>query len=659
MEEGFAFLENSEFDKAETFFNSILRSYPNNITANICYGRAIGLKGEKEQALRHFEKLHEKEPDHYEIGLNLAEAMMWSEHYVNAAELYKTLYFKDPSNFVVNQGRANVFAALKKNHEALYFIKQALHIQPGNKGARLSEKYIRLALYDEYRKEWRYDQASAQLDSIETYYMSDREVLLSRANIALSKALPTEAESYYDRLIKDNIDTYEGLQGKAYTLTLRNKNDDALTYARMAYAHAQEYEGELNRLRSTIGLVNALGVNRKYKEASRVISETRLKYPLEEQFNLAAARISAWSGEYKRSAEIYSTILPDSLIGFEYHMGLAELYRATKENDKSKGEIRKALEYLPNQPDAIRLINEIRGEDQMSFHVQHSISKDNGNNEAQISSVRLDFGAIQKLRPFVYMLKRKANSMDHVATQDMAAAGFGYRWSHRIEWDVSGSLIRNSSSSDAQGLGSTYGLLQKMKFGKVHNLDIGLTKQFHNYSSDLIESGLSMVNYQLNYNFHQHNYPGLFVQYLYTTQSDENTRRSTFASLYYRLLELPSLKLGINYLSVSYDRSQDALYFSPDRFSNYEVFGELSTEHVKRKTIFCRLFMAVGQQRISDTTAQSTFRGEMSFGYRLTQSITAIGKYSYSTSAQSTAAGFTHQLANLNVIYVLPFSSEL
>ena len=42
MQEGFTYLEKGDFAKAETFFASVLKEYPDNKTARLCYARAIG-----------------------------------------------------------------------------------------------------------------------------------------------------------------------------------------------------------------------------------------------------------------------------------------------------------------------------------------------------------------------------------------------------------------------------------------------------------------------------------------------------------------------------------------------------------------------------------------------------------------------------------------
>ena len=57
MNEGFQLLESGSFEEAETYFDTYLESDPENKTAQICYGRAVGLSGEPTKAIKLFADL--------------------------------------------------------------------------------------------------------------------------------------------------------------------------------------------------------------------------------------------------------------------------------------------------------------------------------------------------------------------------------------------------------------------------------------------------------------------------------------------------------------------------------------------------------------------------------------------------------------------------
>jgi len=166
MQEGFSYLEKGKFAEAEEYFDEVLQSYPNNKTAQLCYARALGLGGGKEEALTRFQSLSVHYPKDYEILLNLAEAFMWNERYSEAAQLYKELLDIDSDHFVANLGYANANAGLKNNDTALTYIDKSLDIDPSNSGAELSRKYILLAVSAEKRNELNFDSSMMHLDTI-------------------------------------------------------------------------------------------------------------------------------------------------------------------------------------------------------------------------------------------------------------------------------------------------------------------------------------------------------------------------------------------------------------------------------------------------------------------------------------------------------------
>ena len=51
MQTGFTYLETGKYAEAESFFETVLKDYPNNKTAKLCYGRAVGLLGESGKAV--------------------------------------------------------------------------------------------------------------------------------------------------------------------------------------------------------------------------------------------------------------------------------------------------------------------------------------------------------------------------------------------------------------------------------------------------------------------------------------------------------------------------------------------------------------------------------------------------------------------------------
>ena len=62
MEEGFKLLDSGQYEEAEDYFHEILEKNSENKTANICFGRALGLSGSPAEALALFYQLSERHP---------------------------------------------------------------------------------------------------------------------------------------------------------------------------------------------------------------------------------------------------------------------------------------------------------------------------------------------------------------------------------------------------------------------------------------------------------------------------------------------------------------------------------------------------------------------------------------------------------------------
>ena len=78
---GFLLLEKGDFEEAETFFYDYLKVDPENKTAKLCYGRAVGLSGEPAKANAMFNALLKEYPGDFEIQINYNESFLWDKKY--------------------------------------------------------------------------------------------------------------------------------------------------------------------------------------------------------------------------------------------------------------------------------------------------------------------------------------------------------------------------------------------------------------------------------------------------------------------------------------------------------------------------------------------------------------------------------------------------
>lgn len=166
MERGFAMLEDQQFDEAENYFYTLQSTESDNLTAKICYGRALGLGGNHTDALNLFISLAETHPYNEEVQLNLAEAQLWNKNYDAAIKVYSEILKNEKTHFVANFGFANAHAGKSVNAVALDYIDRALSIKPGDEQALNSKKYILLATAYQAYKNGSYSNSRKNIEKV-------------------------------------------------------------------------------------------------------------------------------------------------------------------------------------------------------------------------------------------------------------------------------------------------------------------------------------------------------------------------------------------------------------------------------------------------------------------------------------------------------------
>jgi len=181
IEQGFELLDKGDFSAAADFFGEYLEDHPDNKTAKICYGRAIGLSSDPIAATELFTDLSIEYPGDLEVDLNLAESWLWQSKYQNAKKVYDVIIEDYPESFAGLLGAANTYSNLKEYDTARELINRALTIQPNNAGALTSQKYILLGLAESVRSKGDYTQASEAYQTILSYEPKDRSTLINHA----------------------------------------------------------------------------------------------------------------------------------------------------------------------------------------------------------------------------------------------------------------------------------------------------------------------------------------------------------------------------------------------------------------------------------------------------------------------------------------------
>lgn len=643
MTEGFSNLEKGEFDKAEVFFTTILKDYPQNKTARLCYARAVGLNKQPEKALTLFTALKNEYQDDLEIKLNYAESLLWNKKFDDAKIYYTRLVADNPTNFVAHLGFANTLSNLKEFKDALSNVNKALDLSPGNGGALVSRKYIKLGYANEMVSAKKYTEAETFYNEILADFPNDKETLLNKANLYLITKNSVKGREAYNSL--STSDPILALNGLSLVEHIAGKESKALEISEKAMAKIGETKDEKLIKQTQERYVQALIWNKKYKLAETKIAALNQLYANENWLLALSATLAIYKSDFKDSIKYYATILANDSKSFDGNLGIANAYYASGEIDNSIKAVYQTLEIFKNQNDAMNFLKKLNEEHTPNLDEKLSYSFDNGNNTAITSRTLITFPLSTKWAVnTTYQYRKTENSVTNVsANANDFLVGASYKFHPKISFNVDGGITSANSvtSSYTSLLFSAY---FKTKPMKLQDLEVGYKRDLQNFNTDLIDKQISANNFYLNNNFGTNFKLGWFTQYFYTTQSDNNTRNLLFTSLYYSFLSKPVLKGGFNYQFISFKDQVPTVYFSPSQFNAYEVFVELMKDEkiTEKGSFFYNLNAATGFQYIEKLEKQSTYRIQAKLGYKFSDRLLANIYGLKSNIASAAVSGFTY-----------------
>jgi tetratricopeptide (TPR) repeat protein len=645
MNEGFQLLETGKFEKAENYFQKVLVNYPNNKTANLCYGRAVGLNGKPALAVEIFSKLLIEYKGDLEIQLNYAESLLWNKQFEKAKKFYLELVDSYPTNFSALLGMANTFSNLKDFKNALLYVNKALHVSPKNVNALISKKYIHLGYANQYVQEQNYAVALTLLNENLIDFPNDKESFLNKATIYLITEETKKAKSVYQLIATNLKDSIIALNGLSLVAHIDEKDKEALNISEKAIEKVKIINDSLLTKKTIERYIQALIWNKKYKMAASNITTYSTIYSLENWLLGLRATLGMYKGDFKQSIIDYANILKTDSLSFDGNLGIANAFFANGETKQAYKSVFKTLEIYKNQKDAIGFLKKVNGYYTPFIEEKLGYSFDNGKNRAYSSNTEINFPASTKLSFLVNYQYRNTNNTttNNEATTNNLKLGFQYKLHPKISFNakVGVSAVKSFSNNYSQLLAETF---FKIKPVKLQDLEIGYKRDLQNFNADLVDKEIISNNYYLNYNIASNLKFGWFTQYYYTSQSDDNTRNLFFTSLYYNFLSKPVFKGGINYQFISFKNQVPTTYFSPEKFNAVEIFINLLKDEksTEANSWFYSLNAATGFQYIENLKRQSTYRFQAKIGYKSSDRMLASIYAVKSNIASATAVGFTY-----------------
>ncbi|WJJ95217.1 tetratricopeptide repeat protein [Algibacter luteus] len=645
MKEGFTYLETGNYTKAEVFFKNILEAYPDNKTARLCYGRAVGLNGNPKKGALLFTDLLEDFPNDFEVKLNYGESLLWNNDFNKAKIYFKGLIEEDAKSFPALLSYANTLSNLKEYEDALTYVNKALKVSPGNPNALTSKKYIYLGYAYQKQQAQQYEEAEEYLKENLKLFGDDKDTLLNLANLYLIAGQFDKAESTYYTISKNPENRLTALNGLALVAHLKGKEKDALQLSEQAFESLNSDTDAILVQQTTERYIQALIWNKKFKTANSLINGLIKSRPNENWLLSLRATLNIYKSEFKKSVNDYNRILVNDSSSFDGNLGKANALKAIGLYDDAYQSAQNTLTFYEKQKDASNFIKTLNTTFTPFIETKASYSFDNGDNKAFGVQTKMEFPTSTKFKWLAnYGYRTTSNKVtDNEATSNDFSLGLAYQLLPNITFNgTAGVTSAKANTSDYTQLVSNLSL--NIKPFKLQVLDIGYKSEIQSFNAELLDREIVMNNLYANYSLSTNFNLGWFTQYFHTWQNDDNARNLLFTSLYYNILPKPSLKAGLNYQYITFKNQVPTVYFSPEKFNAGEVFINIIKDEniAKTKEWFYELTAATGLQYIEDDSSQSTYRIQAKLGFKFSDRALLNLFGTRSNIASATAAGFTY-----------------
>jgi hypothetical protein len=544
---------------------------------------------------------------------------------------------------------------------ALIYVDKALIVLPGNQNALVSKKYIRLGLANEKVSNQKYDAAEIILKENFTSFRDDKETLLNLANLYLISKRINKAIKTYEVIGENPENKLTSLNGISFAYHLNGDDKTALSFSKKAYESLNNTTSQKFKNHTTERYIQALIWNKKYVLAEAAISKLLDNNKNPKNWMLALrATLNIYKNNFKKSLEDYNLILKKDSASFDGNLGKANTLKASGDFKNAYKSAEYTLVYYENQRDSINFIKQLDLSFTPFVETKVSYSYDNANNEANVYTVNSEIPFSTKFKLLAnYQYRTTSNNVTNLkAVSNNLLFGASYQLLNNLT--LKGSLGVVSSDSETKNYNQLLADFSiNMKPFKLQNLELGYKRDIQNFNAELLDKEIAQNNLLLNYSVNTNFNLGFFTQYYYTFQSDDNTRNLLFTSLYYKILEKPSLKGGINYQNISFKNQVPTIYFSPNKFNAVELFIDLIKDEsaAKNKELFYGLTAATGFQFIEGGDKQSTYRVQAKLGYKFSDrsliNIYGLQSNIASAVASANAASFTFTEFGLRFKWIL------
>lgn len=603
--EGFQMLNSGNYEQAEDYFEGVLKEFPKNKTANICFGRAIGLKGKSKKALTFFEDLLLEYPDDVEVNLNLAEAYLWNKKPSQAIQIYHQLQHSGENGYPVIIGLTNSYALSGDYALAIETIHTGIERFPDQEGSHQLLESLELAYADSLIKSDRFKDAQNQYLAI----------------------LDKNPES---------IPAYIGMTNISYLL---DKTGQCLHYAEKGLIASKEQSTLMEEARGN--MVQALIWSHLYDQAKESITEHFNNQGA--SFHRYSARMAMQQIAYQKSLSHYNTLLNTNSYDTEAWAGRTSALLAMDSIVPAMSTITKGAAQLPNEFSLRSLKTKSFRILAPSIQVDSKYSWDSGDDESYDLDVFAEIPFLPSLSVLVNGAYRELNNRISDSNLSLLRfnGGFKYKFFNHTYANVTLGTTRLNDQDVFPSL-LTYDFSGETKY-KTHQFKIGYRRAFQDYNFILVDQRLSQKQLYSEYTTSNSKGLGFYGQYVFSQLSDQNKSNLFYGAIFKTIKRIPFIKLGASIQYVAFNESEERTYFSPERFVAQEVFVDFvkTPDMLKSEGITYLATIAGGFQTIKDGDSGLSYRLQLRAGYLFKSGFHLEGFALRTNVASSNASGFT------------------
>ena len=648
MTAGFEMLESGKNAEATVFFKDILRDHPENKTALICYGRAVGLSGNPAEAKLIFSKLDKTYPNDKEVLLNLAESLLWNSNFEDAISQYNVINNAYPNDAGVLRSLANAYAANQDYENAYQIILQSLAINQTNESSQHSHVSIGLAYAHQLKVEKKYSESLAVLESLSNNKPLNKNVIVSKAYTYLAMKDYDAAKHEFTQLKTASLDTIQSYLGLASVDLQKQNYKSSLASLKHGYFDDKQLSTQDSTQRFDLIFGNYL--NLKPKQADKILN-TSLK-PLLSPSQHAEKQIYV-----NLATESYENIptLIDKIDNRKLQQDITLRY--VLEADKYK----QFSDVLSNIDDSLlddyshTLLAKIENELAYQANSTMSYAEDNAQNTSKELTVDVSAPKALTFSPFLHLRSRWVQSPLAIQTANHSVLRLGstIKTKHNQLASISLGVESNNISGENQQYQSSYHLSYFVEINNRHFIKLITSRSQLDYNQDLLSENIWKNNIGLEHHIVSRSGIGSYSQLNRSYLNDGNSGIDAFNSLYVNLSQNPVIQTGLNSTLLTYKDATTA-YYSPEYVFSISPFIKASNEYQTSQRWKYQLTLSAGQQYEAQADqAKLIYNIQLRTGYILSQHLFGEIFYTYANNNSSLNNGFSTYITGLKIRYSL------